>query len=74
MWRITYCVAFSSWEWNCIPPPLAIKLQYRREAKIANLDIHVLVNEEIPELEVAVDHILLVQILHGQQSRGAQGE
>jgi hypothetical protein len=46
-----------------IPAPFAVKLKNRGKAEVPDLDVHVLVDEEIAQLKVAMDDILLVKIL-----------
>ena len=46
---------------------LAVVLEPRGQAKVADLELHVVVEEEVAQLQVAVDDALPVQVLHAQQ-------
>lgn len=45
------------------PSSFPIQLEDCREPKVADLNVHVVVDEEVPQLKVAMYHILLVQVL-----------
>lgn len=45
--------------------PLTRILDQRCESKVSHLDIHVAVKEEIAELQIAVDHLVLVHVVTG---------
>lgn len=45
--------------------PLARILDQRRKPKVSHLNIHVTVKEEIAELQVTVDHLVLVHVVTG---------
>jgi len=47
------------------PFPLAVEIQLCRQPKVANFDFHVVVEEQVAQLQVAVDHSIVVQVLAG---------
>ena len=42
-----------------------VKVELRRQTEIAQLDLHLVVEEKIPELQVAMDDSVLVKVLQG---------
>jgi len=46
---------------------LALELDLGGQAEVAQLDLHLLAEEEVAQLEVAVDHLVLHQVLHRVQ-------
>jgi hypothetical protein len=41
---------------------LAVKLKFRGQAKVSQLDLHFLVKEQIPEFQVPMDNSMLMQV------------
>ena len=44
---------------------LAVEVEFGRQAEIAQLDLHLVVQEEVAQLEIAMDDTMRVQILQG---------
>jgi len=49
---------------NC-PLPLSVELKLGSETKITYLDLHLVVEEEITQLEISMDNSMGVQVLNG---------
>ena len=50
-----------------LPLALPIVLHFGGQSKVANLDPHVVIEEEVPQLDVTVDDVPSMEVVHSQQ-------
>ena len=44
--------------------PLSVELKFGSQTEITNLDLHLVVEEQVAELQISVDDTVTVQVLH----------